>query len=278
MGIESTTTIAGLDSTWPLGSDPIAQGDNHVRLLKAVLKNIFPGVGGNGFATPITAKEAEINYLVGVTSGIQSQLNLKAPLANPTFTGTPLAPTAAVDTNTTQIATTAFVINQAYAKLASPAFSGTPTVPSAALNNDSSLIASTHFVQQELNSRPATQAEMEAAASGGKYATPANIIYHPLVPKAIAKINSAGTLLYAIGVVASASKVGTGRVQLNFSAPFSSANSMHFSVQAYETDGTSVRDCKVMSYNTGSAIFSCDNAATTYVDPDEWHIIVWGDL
>ena len=33
-----------------------------------------------------------------------------APLASPTFTGTPAAPTAAVATNTTQIATTAFVL------------------------------------------------------------------------------------------------------------------------------------------------------------------------
>lgn len=39
----------------------------------------------------------------------------RAPLASPTFTGTPAAPTAAVDTNTTQIATTAFVVGQASA-------------------------------------------------------------------------------------------------------------------------------------------------------------------
>ena len=36
-------------------------------------------------------------------------LSLKAPLASPTLTGTPLAPTATAGTNTTQIATTAFV-------------------------------------------------------------------------------------------------------------------------------------------------------------------------
>jgi hypothetical protein len=38
-------------------------------------------------------------------------LALKADLASPTFTGTPAAPTAADDTNTTQLATTAFVKN-----------------------------------------------------------------------------------------------------------------------------------------------------------------------
>lgn len=39
-----------------------------------------------------------------------------APLASPSLTGTPLSTTAAVDTNTTQIATTAFVIGQGYLK------------------------------------------------------------------------------------------------------------------------------------------------------------------
>lgn len=40
---------------------------------------------------------------------IQVNLGIKANLASPTFTGTPAAPTAASGTNTTQIATTAFV-------------------------------------------------------------------------------------------------------------------------------------------------------------------------
>lgn len=39
-----------------------------------------------------------------------------APLASPTFTGTPAAPTAAVGTNTTQIATTAYVQAESFAK------------------------------------------------------------------------------------------------------------------------------------------------------------------
>jgi hypothetical protein len=37
----------------------------------------------------------------------------KAPLASPALTGTPTAPTAAVNTSTTQVATTAFVVSQA---------------------------------------------------------------------------------------------------------------------------------------------------------------------
>ena len=43
----------------------------------------------------------------------QVDLNLKAPIASPTFTGIPVAPTAATGTNTTQIATTEFVLSNA---------------------------------------------------------------------------------------------------------------------------------------------------------------------
>jgi hypothetical protein len=51
----------------------------------------------------------EIGYLDGVTSAIQTQLNAKSPIASPTFTGIPSAPTATQGNNTTQIATTAYV-------------------------------------------------------------------------------------------------------------------------------------------------------------------------
>jgi hypothetical protein len=46
----------------------------------------------------LTASAAELNYSVGVTSAIQTQLNAKAPIAGPTFTGTVTIPTAAVTT------------------------------------------------------------------------------------------------------------------------------------------------------------------------------------
>lgn len=44
-----------------------------------------------------------------ISTAEQAALNLKADLASPTFTGVPAAPTAVAGTNTTQIATTAFV-------------------------------------------------------------------------------------------------------------------------------------------------------------------------
>ena len=58
----------------------------------------------------LTATTTELNYTDGVTSAIQTQMDTKAALVSPTFTGVPLAPTAAAATDTTQVATTAFVL------------------------------------------------------------------------------------------------------------------------------------------------------------------------
>ena len=53
--------------------------------------------------------DAELGHLNGVTSDIQTQLNNKAGLASPAFTGNPTATTQTADNNSTRIATTAYV-------------------------------------------------------------------------------------------------------------------------------------------------------------------------
>jgi hypothetical protein len=75
MPLETGTTIEDLDSSYPLGGDSIARGDDHLRLIKAVLKTQFPGANGNGFAQPINATETELNYSQGLTGNIQAQLD-----------------------------------------------------------------------------------------------------------------------------------------------------------------------------------------------------------
>lgn len=42
MAVESATYIDGLNSAYPPGTDPRSQGDDHLRLIKAVLKATFP--------------------------------------------------------------------------------------------------------------------------------------------------------------------------------------------------------------------------------------------
>lgn len=56
----------------------------------------------------ITASTDELNYTEGVTDNIQRQLDTKAPVMSPAFTGTPTSATAPAGTNTSQLATTAF--------------------------------------------------------------------------------------------------------------------------------------------------------------------------
>lgn len=71
-----------------------------------------------------------------------------ALVASPTFTGTPAAPTATAGTNTTQLATTAFVTTAGNLKanIASPTFTGTPAAPTAAAATSTTQIATTAFV------------------------------------------------------------------------------------------------------------------------------------
>lgn len=103
MPLESTTTIEGLDDSYPLGGDPTNKGDDHLRLIKSVLKTMFPGVGGNGFSIPVVATEAEFNYISGLTSNAQDQFDalgvsitaLTGQLSAPTGTRMPFHQAAA---------------------------------------------------------------------------------------------------------------------------------------------------------------------------------------
>ena len=110
MALETATYISDLVSTNPTASDAVSAGDDHIRLLKSTIKTTFPNVSG-----AVTPTHTELNYVDGVTSAIQTQLDAKAPLASPTFTGTPTLPTGTIATtqspgdNTTKVATTAFV-------------------------------------------------------------------------------------------------------------------------------------------------------------------------
>jgi microcystin-dependent protein len=149
---------------------------------------------------------------VSLASTHLSDSSSLARLASPSLTGTPTAPTAAADTNTTQLATTAYVVGQAgatsptmngttaigtslrYARqdhvhpidtsrapLASPTFTGTPAAPTPTVGDNSTRIATTAFVLANavmasgtLASRPAAN----AVSSGSTYfATDQVVIY-----------------------------------------------------------------------------------------------------
>ena len=104
-------------------------------------------ISGVNFTGPVTVA-ANPTLALGVAT--KQMVDLKAPAESPTFTGVPAAPTATQGTNTTQLATTAFVTTAVgaggFAPLASPAFTGVPTAPTAAPATSTTQIATTAFV------------------------------------------------------------------------------------------------------------------------------------
>lgn len=111
MTVEFASYISQLDTTLPTAADLISEGDDHLRLTKTVLKTQFPNFG----TTAIAASAAEVNYSVGVTSSIQTQINGKGAITGQawtgahSFAGATSVPTLAAGSNTTGAASTAFV-------------------------------------------------------------------------------------------------------------------------------------------------------------------------
>jgi len=72
MGLETGTFIDDLIVTNPLSTDKRRFGDDHLRLIKKVLKNSFPTIDG-----AVVPSLEEINFLDGVTSAVQAQIDAK---------------------------------------------------------------------------------------------------------------------------------------------------------------------------------------------------------
>jgi len=63
MGLETGTYIDSLNTSNPGATDSVAQGDDHIRLLKSTIKNSFPNITG-----AMTATHTELNLLDGCTA------------------------------------------------------------------------------------------------------------------------------------------------------------------------------------------------------------------
>lgn len=159
--LEDGTTAAGKAT---------ADAEGNVISTTYATKQELEGVSGEAGAAVRYDSAQSLNS----TQQQQARTNIgAAPLASPTFTGTPAAPNPASGADSTQIATTAWVrdvvpgikVNNAgtadnatnlggaaasaYAKLESPAFTGTPTVPTPAKGDDSTKAANTAWVKDQ---------------------------------------------------------------------------------------------------------------------------------
>jgi hypothetical protein len=188
-------------------------------------------VAGTGVAVPTGRSVFVYCDGVNVVNGITHFANLTA--TSPDFTGTPTAPTAAPGTNTTQLATTAFVQNVAGnlgtmstqnannvaitggsvsgVTLASAAasFTGTPTAPTAAPGTNTTQIATTAFVQNVAGSlgTMSTQNANNVAITGGSVTgVTAALTGTPTAPTAAPGTNTTqiATTAFATAAIAAA--------------------------------------------------------------------------
>ena len=66
MGLESATWVDDLIITNPIGTDTIPQGDDHLRLIKTVMKNTFKGFS-KAFYAPTTTSSQTSTVTVATT-------------------------------------------------------------------------------------------------------------------------------------------------------------------------------------------------------------------
>lgn len=82
MALETATYISGLDASNPVHTtDPVSEGDDHIRLLKSTLLATMANITG-----AVTASHTELNHLDGVTGTTGAGDMVLA--ASPTLTGT----------------------------------------------------------------------------------------------------------------------------------------------------------------------------------------------
>lgn len=174
MTVETALYPTQLNTTLPTSSDFVSEGDDHLRLLKTVVKTTFPNLGGAWNAT-----QTEANYVVGVTSPIQAQINSKGAIAGQTWTGahvfngTAAVPTLAQGTNTTGAASTAFVQAEWATRL--PNYTTPIAASSTELNR---LVGVTSGVQSQINAK----GEIAGQIWTGTHSFPNTTTVGPLTP------------------------------------------------------------------------------------------------
>ena len=97
---------------------PTPSSRTPVRIARGTYSNLNGSIADLQEGEICYATDQNRCYVVesGALVTVTPDTSLLAALASPTFTGTPAAPTAAVGTNTTQIATTAYVQGEPFAK------------------------------------------------------------------------------------------------------------------------------------------------------------------
>jgi len=138
---------------------------NYVKATNFTQKDQLP-VGDN--QKKVKGAEFDVEF-----DAIATAIESKANETDAALDGTPTAPTAAAATNTTQIATTAFV----QAQKTDIALTGTPTAPTATAGTDTTQIATTEFVTAAVDAIPELEYASETTKGGARIYTSGGDLY-----------------------------------------------------------------------------------------------------
>lgn len=128
---------------------------------------------GNNVITGRTISDQGNSFISAASIASVAQGLGIAPTVSPALSGVPTAPTAVQGTNTTQLATTAFVNAEIAADTAnlaplnSPALTGIPTAPTAAVGTNTTQLATTAFVNAEIANDAPTKTGGGASGTWG---------------------------------------------------------------------------------------------------------------
>jgi hypothetical protein len=108
-GISDTAALATKTGIETLTNKTISTADNTVTINLSDVVDVTASVSEVNILDGATVSTTELNYVDGVTSAIQTQLDAKAPLADPTFTGTATTEALTITGNLTVGGTTTTV-------------------------------------------------------------------------------------------------------------------------------------------------------------------------
>jgi hypothetical protein len=238
----------------------------------------------NGSIAASSVTTTELGYVSGVTSAVQTQLDGKAAIDSQTLTGTPKAPTASADTNTTQLATTAFVVGQASSS--TPANNGT-----AAVGTSLKYARADH-----VHASDTTKASLSGASfTGSVGVASAGLVFSDSTTQVTAGVPSLTTIKSTLSSNTSTSALSSALTYRDALVPLSGAvnltidadgtNSITFpigtSIDFYQSSGTGavfVQGSGVtLQYTPGLKFRATYSSATiTKVATNTW--LVYGDL
>jgi len=187
-------------------------------------------VAANNLSDVASASASLVNLGLTATAAELNQINDKAPLASPALTGTPTAPTAAGGTNTTQLATAAFVQQE------------TPELTQLEVENPASTVfgqVSGERLSQAVDVR--VPDVLNATGTAPLYAC-----------RAWVNFNGIGTVaIRASGNVSSITDNGTGQYTVNFTTAMPDANYAVSTICVNIAGATSDRTISAILERTG---------------------------